>query len=241
MQAVILAAGHGSRLSKPLNLKPKTLLKVKNKTIIYLIIEKLIQCKIKKITIIVGFKKNLLKQYIIEKFKKSCQINFINNRFFKTRGNLFSVSLLKNKIKDDVIIFNADLIFDKKILQNFINKKDKNLFLTNKKIYMNKDDICFVYKKDKIVTKVYVKEKANKEKQILPAAGIVKMEKKTFQDYIKIINRKNLIKEKYYEQGYKDIIKKNNFKVFEAKKRVIEIDKRKDYLNFLKSNYYKLL
>ena len=53
MQAVILAAGHGSRLSKPLNLKPKTLLKVKNKTIIYLIIEKLIQCKIKKITIIV--------------------------------------------------------------------------------------------------------------------------------------------------------------------------------------------
>mgnify|MGYP005710700969 CR=1 FL=1 len=39
ISAIILAAGYGSRLSKPLNLKPKTLLKYKNKTIIYYLIK----------------------------------------------------------------------------------------------------------------------------------------------------------------------------------------------------------
>ena len=120
----------------------------------------------------------------------------------------------------------------------FIKIRNKNLFLTNSKKLINNDDICFVYNKNKIVKSIYLKEKVNNEKLILPSAGVVKMSKKTFLKYLNIINKKNLLKEMYYEIGYKELIKKIKFKVFESKKKIIEIDTKKDYQNFIESNYY---
>ena len=85
MQAIIYAAGYGSRLSRPL-LRAKSLLQIGDKTIIYLMIDKLIDCKITKINIVVGYKSKLLQSYLIKNFKNKCSFNFIKNKFYKSRG-----------------------------------------------------------------------------------------------------------------------------------------------------------
>jgi len=241
MQAIIFAAGFGSRLSKPLNLKPKSLLKIKNKTIIYHMINKLINCKIIKITVVVGYQKKLLKTYLINNFKDKCNFNFINNKFYKSRGNIYSAYLLNNKIDNDVIILNSDLIFQEKTLIKFLDKKHKNLFLTNKKKDITNDDILFVHKKNKIVKKIYIKSKSDSRSLILPAAGIVKMSAISFRNYMKIISNKDLIKEKYYEAGYVELIKKNIFRVCVASQKIEEIDTARDYKKFIKTKYSKYL
>ncbi len=241
MQAIIYAAGYGSRLSKPLNLKPKSLLKIGNSTIIYLIIKKLINSKITKINIVVGYKNMILQKYLIKNFKNQCTFNFIKNKFYKSRGNIYSAYLFKRKLTDDVIILNSDLLFQKKTLKSFLNIKHQNIFLTNKKKDITNDDIIFFHKKNKIVNKVYIKKRINKKNLVLPAAGIVKMSNKAFNDFLSIISKKNLIKKKYYEEAYKELIKKNIFKVHKASQKIQEIDTENDYKKFTKSNYKKYL
>ncbi len=229
MHAIILAAGYGSRLSKPLNLKPKTLLKYKNKTIIYYLIKNLVSCKIKNITIVAGYKSELIKKHIKKNFNKNLKINFINNKMFRKRGNIYSAYLLKNKFNSEIILLNADLICKKDVLIKFVKNNYQNLFMTNKNKDINSDDILFRINKNNNVKNVYVKENIKKNPKTFPSAGIVKMSKNAFKIFINIISKKNLDKDKYYEIAYKKLIKKCKFKIYIAKKKIFEIDSKEDY------------
>ena len=138
-------------------------------------IDKLI-CKITK-NIVVGYKSKLLQSYLIKNFKNKYFFNFIKNKFYKSRGNIYSAYLVKKKINENVIILNSDLLFQKKTLVKFLKAKHKNLFLTNKKEDITKDDIIFVYKKNKIVQEVLIKKKINKKFSILLKLNIKRFNK----------------------------------------------------------------
>jgi len=240
MEALILAAGFGSRLLKPLNKKPKSLLKIGKKSILYYLIDKIQKTKIKKIHIVVGFKKKLIIDYLTKNFSNKIEINFIYNKDYKKRGNIYSVCLAENFIKQDLVIFNSDIVLPKNILNKFILNSQKNLFLTNQKKFINKDDILFLHKKNKIVENVFVKEAKNNKKNLVPSAGVVKMKKKTLRTFLSIIKKMNLNEIEYYENGYQELIKKFKFKVCSSRKKIIEIDTKKDYKNLKKIvNYDK--
>lgn len=234
MEALILAAGFGSRLSKPLNKKPKSLLKIEKKTILYYLINQIIKAKINKINIVVGFRKKLIIDYLTKNFSDKIKINFIHNKYYKKRGNIYSVCLAEKIIKKDVIIFNADIVLPKNILNNFILNSQKNLFLTNKNKFINHDDVVFLYKKNKKVENVFVKEGKNTKKNLVPSAGVVKMKKKTFESFLSIIKKMNFKKIKYPENGYQELIKKFKFNVCISEKKIIEIDTKEDYKNLKK-------
>ena len=66
------------------------------------------------------------------------------------------------------------------------------------------------------------------------------MEKKTIKSFLSIIKKMDFNKIKYSENGYQDLIKKFKFKVCISRKKIIEIDTRKDYKNLKKIiNYDK--
>ena len=156
MEALILAAGFGSRLLKPLNKKPKSLLKIGKKTILYHLIDKIQKTKINKIHVVVGFKKRLIIDYLMKNFSNRIEINFINNKYYKKRGNIYSVCLAENFLKKDLVIFNADIMIPKNTLNKFLLNSEKNLFLANQKKFINQDDIVFSYKKNMVVNNIFV-------------------------------------------------------------------------------------
>ena len=229
MEALILAASFGSRLLKPLNKKPKSLLKIGKKTILYYLIEEIKKTKIKKIHVVVGFKKELIIDYLTKNFSNKIEFNFIYNRSYKTKGNIYSVYLAENFIKQDLVIFNSDIVLPNNMLNKFITNSQKNLFLTNQKKFINHDDILFLYKKKYIVENIFIKEEKKNIKNLVPSAGVVKMEKKTIKSFLSIIKKMNLNKVKYYESGYQELITRFKFKIYPSRKKIIEIDTKKDY------------
>ena len=127
MQALMLAAGMGKRLGKYTENATKCMVPVNGKTLIEYAIESLIAAGIKKLTLVVGYKREVLKNFLKGKYKE-IQINYIDNDVYDTTNNIYSLYMAKDVLaQDDTILLESDLIYDKKIIKELINNKNPNL------------------------------------------------------------------------------------------------------------------
>lgn len=127
MQALMLAAGMGKRLGKYTENATKCMVPVNGKTLIEYAIESLIAAGIKKLTLVVGYKREVLKNFLKGKYKE-IQINYIDNDVYDSTNNIYSLYMAKDVLaQDDTILLESDLIFDKKIIKELINNKNPNL------------------------------------------------------------------------------------------------------------------
>ena len=132
MQALMLAAGMGKRLGRFTKDSTKCMVPVNGKTLIEYAIEALIKVNIKRFVLVVGYKSEVLKNFISEKFPKErlngLEIVYIENTVFDKTNNIYSLYLAKDElVKDDTILLESDLIFETKILEDLIESKEKNI------------------------------------------------------------------------------------------------------------------
>lgn len=137
MQALMLAAGMGKRLGRFTKNSTKCMVPVNGKTLIEYAIEALIQCGIKKFVMVVGYKSEVLINFIKEKFPEErlngMKIEFIENPIYDKTNNIYSLYLAKNCLaEDDTLLLESDLIFKKKILSSLISSSDKNVAVVSK-------------------------------------------------------------------------------------------------------------
>lgn len=126
--AVILCGGIGSRISILTKKTPKSLLNVLNKPIIWYVVKSLLKNKITEIIFPLGYKGNLIENYIKKNFKTEKN----NFKFIDTGVKTEINDRLKKIIKylknyDEIILLNSDTIFDfdlKSFLNNHIKKKN---------------------------------------------------------------------------------------------------------------------
>jgi L-glutamine-phosphate cytidylyltransferase len=119
MKILILAAGEGNRL-KPLTEKiPKCMVKFKGKPIIDYILETCYNSGITDVTIVNGYKKDVL-----EKHLNNQNIKFLTNEKYNTTNMVSTLFCAKKFLTDDVIISYSDIIFNKEILKSLISSKD---------------------------------------------------------------------------------------------------------------------
>ena len=116
MQLILLSAGRGSRLSKELRYKPKSLAKLNNKPIIEYNLK--FFNKFEKKFIITGYKHKYLKN-----FAKKHNFKIVHNYKFQKTNMVYSMFLPSKYITNDVVICYGDIIFDHKIY-NLLIKKD---------------------------------------------------------------------------------------------------------------------
>lgn len=125
-QAVILAAGASTR-TYPLTLtKPKPLLKIANKAIIEHNLEQL-DGFIDEVFIIVGYKAEMIKDYLGEKFKK-IKIKYLIQD--KPRGNADALRLVEKEIRGNFILMFGDDLYSRKDIEKLL--KYKNAMLAKK-------------------------------------------------------------------------------------------------------------
>ncbi|UCF13669.1 MAG: phosphocholine cytidylyltransferase family protein [Thermoplasmatales archaeon] len=111
IKAIIVAAGHDKRLD-PLNEDiPKCMLDVKGKTILERQIENIRSCNINNISIIKGYKQELI---------NIPDVKYYINPDFEKNGIVSSLFFAEEEMDSDFIFLYSDIIFDRNLLEKLL-------------------------------------------------------------------------------------------------------------------------
>ncbi len=115
-QAIVLAAGIGSRLRPLTEYKPKTLVRVNGKPILGHIIDSLIGNGVDDIVIVTGYLSETIKTFCQEAYPEH-SFTFVDNATYDSTNNLYSLYLARKHLTDDTFILNGDLVFDPSVIR----------------------------------------------------------------------------------------------------------------------------
>lgn len=123
MVAVIMAGGKGTRIETINNIVPKPMIPIMGKPILEHQIEHLKKQGINKYFLIVGHKKEYIKNYFDNGSKWNVCIDYVEEQEpLGTAGGLF---YLKNVIREDFLLINGDIIFDINLQRFFDYHREK--------------------------------------------------------------------------------------------------------------------
>lgn len=136
MQVVIMAGGKGTRISSVNSEVPKPMIKIAGKPILEYQINMMERQGIKKIIIVVGHKSDIIREYFRDGSGKSpcdgkpfgVSIEYIIEE--SPLGTAGALYFLKDKIKEDCLLVNGDIIFDIDLERFYSFHKEKNAAVT---------------------------------------------------------------------------------------------------------------
>lgn len=118
-KAVILNAGEGKRMRPLTSVKPKCLLKLNNLTILEHQLINLIECGIREVILVIGYRADQI-IYKIESLNSELDVNFIHNPIYYKTNTVYSLWLARESIKDDFVYLNGDVMFHKEVLERLL-------------------------------------------------------------------------------------------------------------------------
>ncbi len=120
MQAIILAAGYGKRLSGYTR-EPKCLLSIEGKPIIQHQIEMLGGCGVRDIVVVTGYEADKVETFLGS--IDSVKVTTVHNPFYKTTNVLGSFWFGMRELREDFVYLEGDTIFERDIFDDIINSK----------------------------------------------------------------------------------------------------------------------
>jgi len=131
MNAIIIAAGSGKRISHEVTKTPKSLVKVNNKPIIDYQISILKQAGIQNIIIITG--------PYHEKFQLT-DVQYVQDLNYDEHDILGSLMEARNFLKNDILILYSDILFDLQTIQEIlVSDNDISIGVELKKVIEKQD------------------------------------------------------------------------------------------------------
>lgn len=127
MQAVILAAGMGSRLGKYTKNNTKCMLPINGSTLIERALDALNEAGIRTCVIVAGYEKDNLINFVGSQYK-NVKITWVINEVFNKTNNIYSLYLAKDYLlADDTLLLESDLIFENRIIRELLENTEPTL------------------------------------------------------------------------------------------------------------------
>lgn len=179
MQAVILAAGLGSRLGDLKHNKPKAFLEPLGlgKSLIERSIGILSECGIKDIIIGTGYQ-NIFFDELCERYP---YISTMKNEKYESTGSSQTLEVLKSRIKEDFLLLESDLLYEKRAVESLLNDKRKDIILASGKT--NSLDEVFLELDEKQKLAQLSKDPSRLKKIDAELVGISKISYESFLDF----------------------------------------------------------
>lgn len=138
MQAVILAAGMGTRLRPMTETLPKALIPVGKKPLLYYSLDNLNKLKIKDVIIVTGYHEKLIKNILSNQYQ-DIKITYIRNDRYSETGSMYSFSQTRELLHEDVILLESDLLYDIKALDILIHSSYRDAILVSELLHSGDD------------------------------------------------------------------------------------------------------
>lgn len=128
MKALILAAGLGTRLAPITNDRPKSLVLVNGKPILFKQIENLHENGIIDITVISGYKAEILENTV---HKKWPEIKIVESVDYANTNNMYSAylgikAMYPDRLIEPFLMMNADVFYDSSVLETLLQYPSSN-------------------------------------------------------------------------------------------------------------------
>lgn len=225
MKSLILAAGLGSRLAPITNEKPKSLVPVNGKPILFQQIENLHENGITDIVIVSGYKADILEQAVHEKYP---EIQIIESVDYATTNNMYSAYIARKEIgNNDFLMMNADVFYDASVITELIACKASNAIVTDIGTYME-ESMKVVEQNGRIAQ---ISKEIAKADALGSSIDVYKFSTEGGQaffskcaEYIEDEKERKL----WSEVALNDILKEVEFKACPLKGRWLEIDNHED-------------
>ena len=203
MKAIMLAAGLGSRISELTNSVPKAMIKISNKYIFEIVIDKLIETGINDLIIVIGYKADLLKTEINKIYKNvNFKISYVRNEDYASTNTMYSLWLAKEKLNCPFLFLHGDLIFNHKMLDNFVKSKYSNSILVDKRFPLDWDDAMKVISHNRKLK--YMSKQITLNEMDGIAIGVYKFDLRGSKALFSVIS--NLINKKVYSSWVSEAI-----------------------------------
>ena len=129
MKALILAAGFGSRLAPITDNCPKSLVPVNGKPILMKQIENLLENGVTDITVVSGYKAEVLEKAVKEMYP---EIRIINSVDYATTNNMYSAYLGRDSFcGEEFLMMNADVFYDSSVIKALLECPYENAIVTD--------------------------------------------------------------------------------------------------------------
>ena len=225
MKALILAAGFGSRLAPITDNLPKSLVPVNGKPILFKQIENLLENGITDITVISGYKAQILKDAVLEKWP---DVKIIESVDYATTNNMYSAYLgIKSVGTDGFLMMNADVFYDSSVIKALLADEAPNAIVTDVGVY-NEESMKVVEKDGRLVN---ISKAITKEDALGSSIDVYKFDKAGatafFNKCKEFIEVKKELK-KWSEVALDEILSEVEFKACALVGRWFEIDNHED-------------
>lgn len=120
VQAVILAAGIGTRLRPLTDDRPKGLVEIGGKPMLWWQLDALERAGVKDVVMTTGYRSAMLREYVNKHFPL-LNVHFVYNRRYKKTNTAYSLLKTRSYVTADrVIFFHADLVFDPRLITELL-------------------------------------------------------------------------------------------------------------------------
>ncbi len=142
MKAIILAAGVGKRLWPVTQHRPKCLIEVGGRTLLVRYLEALAGVGIRQAVIVVGYKQEMIREAVGTGLN-GIQVRYVVNDQFQ-RGSITSLWRAKPELDDDVLLMDADVLFDREILRRLVTSSHPTALLLDETVTQRTEECMAV-------------------------------------------------------------------------------------------------
>ena len=128
MQAVILAAGKGTRLKAKTDTLPKAMIEIEGKPLLEYSLDALAENGLSDVIMVVGFRHETISQKFGNRYR-GLKIQYVKNDKFAETGSMYSLALVKDIITDEILLMESDLLFESRAISLLLDSNRPNSIL----------------------------------------------------------------------------------------------------------------
>jgi histidinol-phosphate/aromatic aminotransferase/cobyric acid decarboxylase-like protein/NDP-sugar pyrophosphorylase family protein len=125
-KAIILAAGSGTRLRPFTDTMPKCLVPVNGTPILVNALTHLSAAGIRETVIVVGHRKAEVRELVGNRFREMT-ITYVESTEYLSTNNMYSLWLAREHLSEDVLLLEADVFFESRLIDRMISQDGENL------------------------------------------------------------------------------------------------------------------